>query len=283
MSRWPTRLAVFEGALVYSANAGAPPAPAAVEGRSDVGSHQSFAIMDHDVGADGLLVVELSCGKCALSLGPESAVSTVQVDRAGDGLLTLTGTLSDVNAALRAVNYAGLHDETGGDTVVVSVNDTGNSGHSGVHLTASKHMDVWIEAVNDAPTVSAPAEFMPPPAESEVPAESPLFGIVVADVDASPDSLFRVSVEANRGRVSLNSLAGLTFETGTGESDSFVQVLGTVGDINKALYRLRYRCWVTDGCDLTAGDDLVRVVADDNGNNGLGGPLTGEAEILVRL
>lgn len=71
--------------------------------------------------------------------------------------LTLRGTVSEVNAALLAMQYTPDADYTGADTLTVQVSDQGNTGAGGAK-TATGTVNITVTAVNDAPVLFANSE-----------------------------------------------------------------------------------------------------------------------------
>ena len=101
--------------------------------------------------------------------------------------------------------------------------------------------------------------------------------IQVSDVDLNGGTL-TVRLEVANGTVSLASLAGLAFDTGTGTDDAIVQVQGALADINNAL----------DGMSVAPDDNFVgvaslRIITDDQGNSGTGGILTDDDIVNITV
>ena len=66
-----------------------------------------------------------------------------------DGLLSITGTLVDVNAALATVTYQGTLDFNGSDTLTVTTNDLGHTGSGGV-LSDLDTVAITITVISNA-------------------------------------------------------------------------------------------------------------------------------------
>ncbi len=78
-----------------------------------------------------------------------------------------------------------------------------------------------------------------------------------------------MGLSAPNGQVTLSTVAGLTFESGSGSGDEVVAFTGHTGDVNRALRGAIYRGdphWNTLGQEPNA---LTIVVS--NSNSGLGG------------
>lgn len=65
-------------------------------------------------------------------------------------------------------------------------------------------------------------------------------GITVADADPS-DTTLRVSLSVNVGTITLSRVTGLTFNAGTANGSSSIDVSGSIADINAALAGMTYR------------------------------------------
>eukprot|EP00501_MAST-03F_sp_TOSAG23-6_P001637 GSMAST32.ASY1.ANO1.1704.1 assembled CDS len=291
----PPSLFGFGGALVYSANAVIKRAE-----DLDIPSSwpnndrrmQSFTIKDSDIG-DKLMLVDLWCGKGEISLGQTKDITFLSGGQ-GESSMQFEAKLQDINNALQAVSYTGKLDQSGEDMLHIAVNDT--------YVVQSDYIDIWIEAVNDAPQISLPTgihgERGPGPGSYSTKAEVELSirGIVVDDVDVndraerSPRVLIAtvtttssgVDGVGNGGRITLSSVEGLKFEVGDGVFDQSMEFIGSLDDINYALYNLKYICWNGDGC-VSGGIDVIKVQVSDRGNHGTGGEKTVVALINVTI
>ncbi|GJE54785.1 hypothetical protein EKPJFOCH_1269 [Methylobacterium thuringiense] len=83
----------------------------------------------------------------ALTLGSSTGVTVVDD---GTGLVTLTGTVDAINAALDGTTYRPAADYNGADTLTVLTNDDGNTGSGGAQIDTDA-IALTIAAVNDAP------------------------------------------------------------------------------------------------------------------------------------
>ena len=79
-----------------------------------------------------------------------------------------------------------------------------------------------------------------------------------------------VTLEAEYGTLTLNSLRGLSFGGkrghGTGIDNPTMSFSGTLTDVNHALYRLRYMCKVEDGCagtKIVPGKETIKISVRD--------------------
>jgi hypothetical protein len=204
--------------------------------------------------------------------------------------LAFTATLFDANVAFRRVMYSPLPLQNGEDSIVISVTDVPPPGSPGYSLSCTNDISIWIQAVNTAPTLTTPVNFT-----AAVNVLTTLVGVSFDDPDITnprlqtplgvADSRVRVSVEViGGGRLTLNSLAGLRFVSGTGWQLARAVVEGALVDINLAFSSLQYFCTGSYGC--VAGDasmhQLVFVV-NDLGNIGPPGAMSATANVPVSV
>ena len=218
--------------------------------------------------------------------------------------LSFSGSLAAVNAALRSVRYIANPDATGEDAIFISVNDTGNSGVGGVALVRDATLDVWISAVNDAPTITAPASI---PVNIDVGLNardahtdglhaldgSQMFGIQVGDKDMDDATMVATLsldlVPPQGASLTLASLVGLTFTRGGGVGHAALTAVGTLEHINRALYGMSFVCDSAAGCAGTKSDGTraatveMLVAIADGGQSGAGGELRTARSVELEL
>ncbi len=226
-----------------------------------------------DVDADGLpLQVTLTVGDGTLTLGDTSGLTFTTGTGAGDSSMTFSGSVADLNAALATLVYQGQLDFHGTDTLSVHVSDLGNTGAGGP-LIDSGSLDIVVQAINDHPVLTLPAD-------QSVSEDTSLAisGLTVSDVDADGLPL-QVTLTVGDGTLTLGDTSGLTFTTGTGAGDSSMTFSGSVADLNAALATLVYQ-----GQLDFHGTDTLSVHVSDLGNTGAGGPLidSGSLDIVVQ-
>ncbi len=173
----------------------------------------------------------------AVDAGTLSAVSGggVTIGGSGSGTLTLTGSVTAINAFLdgaNAVKYTGVANAfgTGAATLTVTANDQDGSGD--VSLGTVR---VDVTAVNDAPTASGlPARLT---VTEDVPTAINLSGLVLADVDPADDD-YTLVLSVTSGSLSAASAGGVTVSganTGTltlsGSMTAVQAWLGTSGRV----------------------------------------------------
>ena len=136
---------------------------------------------------------------------------------------------------------------------------------------------VTTDAVNDAPTISAPAA-------QSINEDEPLFfstalsnAITVADIDAGGAPM-ELTIAATNGVLTLASTTALTFSTGDGSKDAAMVFEGGSAALNQALNGLRF-----EPAEGFYGDATISLGIDDLGNAGLGGALTATAEVAISI
>lgn len=193
---------------------------------------------------------------------------------AGSESIEFYGTPAEVNKSLTAIWY--------------SPKDNWNSRGQGTFETITVMYDVYkggqvrpglpqpltvlVEAVNDPPVISAPAEVVIREDERTI-----IEGIVVSDIDAheTPGAAIKahVSVEQAGSHLQLGTGVGLYFTSSTDRSKTF---LGSVANVNAALAGLSFQ-----GLPEYAGQINLTVTISDGGNTGEGGVLN--ASVIVQL
>lgn len=131
-------------------------------------------------------------------------------------------------------------------------------------LSASKTVQIIVEAINDGPSITGPLEMV---AEEDTP--TAMNGITVHDPDCDdvPRGVLEVAITASNGTMQLlGSVAGLYLMEALPGS---LKIRGKTGSVNVALAGLSYVA-ATD----FSGRDTILVTADDLGNSGTGGALS---------
>ena len=119
-----------------------------------------LSISDVDAG-NGNLQITLSVLNGTLTLDPGASLpGSLQISGNGSAVLTLGGTVDELNAALAALIYQGNLNYNGEDTLTMITNDQGNfgdangngiPGESGDALVDQDSLLIQLEAVNDDP------------------------------------------------------------------------------------------------------------------------------------
>jgi hypothetical protein len=114
-------------------------------------------------------------------------------DGSSDTSMSFTGTLTDINNALAAgVSYLGQQNFSGSDSLVVTVDDQGNSGAdptnhaaSSASLTASSTLTFTVRSVNDAPVATVPSAQTVDEDTSLVFSSATTKALSITDIDAA--------------------------------------------------------------------------------------------------
>ncbi len=187
-----------------------------------------ISVSDANPGVDSLA---LSVSHGTLTLASTTGL-TITAGSNGSASITVSGTVTNLNAALNGVTYQPTSNYSGPDTLAISLTDTGDN--------KSAAANVSLSIVGLAPpTITAPATATL--AENGSLTFSPTGGngIAVGDtgIGANTDLL---TLSVTHGTLTLASTTGLTFTTGTNGSASFT-VVGTLANLNAALNGLIYR------------------------------------------
>ncbi|HXY36056.1 MAG TPA: hypothetical protein VEI07_17600, partial [Planctomycetaceae bacterium] len=177
----------------------------------------------------------------------------------GSSSMTVTGTLTNLNAALNGLVYAPNAGYSGNDSLQMSLNDAGDN------LTGSAAVSI---TVNAPPAVTAPSN-VAVNENSSYTFGSGAITLVDPAASGSSDSL---ALAVSDGRLILSSTAGLTFASGYNGSSSMT-VIGTLADLNTDLNGLRYV--PNDGY---SGSDSLHFALDNSLDN-----LTGSAAVSITV
>lgn len=215
----------------------------------------------------------------SVTSGTLSAVSGsgVTVGDSGTATLTLSGTLSDINAFIAAssVKFQTALDNTSSVLLTVTINDNGNTGGSA--QTDTKTVTINVTAVNDAPVNNVPATQSTP--QDGVLAFNTANGnaISISDVDAG-NSLMIVTLSSVNGTMSLSNLGGVTLVIGNGINNSVIRLQGTQADLNAVLQTLTFK--PNSGY---LGSAQLAIQTSDQGNTGSGGAKSDVDAILINV
>ncbi|MBN2578729.1 MAG: tandem-95 repeat protein [Pirellulales bacterium] len=222
---------------------------------------QAPYIHDVDVAeGTGEVNATLYAGHGVMTLGSTTGLTFWVGDGAGDKMMNFRGQLDDVNAALEGMVYRGDLNFNGQDSILVQVDDLGNTGEGGTRLVMD-WIGVTVNPVNDGPVLSVPGSQT---ANEDV--DKPISGIHVTDVDAYEGTgTVRMTLSANHGVITLTTTDGLTFEPGAGDGyqDQTMTFSGLLNYVNAAVGTIVYR-----GNPHFNGPDTIHVVANDLGNWG---------------
>jgi hypothetical protein len=210
--------------------------------------------------------VSLSVNNGVLSLSQSTGLTFSTGDGVNDTLITFTGTLADVNAALNGLAYKGNANYHGFDSLILSTSDQ-NTAVSGGVGTDTKTLGLIVTAVNDAPENTVPVAQSVDEDANLVFSTARGNAIRIGDLDvAEGTGLAKVTLAMGHGGLTLAQKTGLTFLSGDGAADSTMSFTGTIANINAALNGLVYR-----GDHDFNGVDTLSITTSDEGNTGSGG------------
>jgi hypothetical protein len=219
------------------------------------------------------LTVPGGAGTLRVATGVLGGVTPDQVHGNDSSAVTLIAPLATVNATLAdaaGLIYFPAADYNGTADLSMVTDDQGSTG-SGGPLSDTDHATITINAVDDPPVVSVPGDQT---TAEDTPIVFTLAGgnpITVADVDAGAG--LKVTLTATNGTVQLGGTTGLDV---TGNGTAEVTAIGTPDDLNAALAGLAFT--PDPNFNGTAG---LRVLADDQGNTGSGGPLSNFMDVSI--
>ncbi|XHX80206.1 MAG: cadherin-like domain-containing protein [Stenomitos frigidus ULC029] len=226
-----------------------------------------ISVSDADLGSNPL-VVTLSASGGTLSLNPGSLTVTDN----GTGQVTLTGQLTAVNNALGSLVYRGGLDFNGPDTISIAVTDQGSTGAGGIQ-TDTKTIDLIVNPINDAPTLTVPG--IQTVAEDAVLSLANLINTTDADSGINP---VKVDLGTVNGRLTLATTGGLTFADGSTNGNGTLSFTGAIGSVRAALATLSYQ-----GNPNYFGTDTITLRVDDQGSVGAPGALSIQRTIAVNV
>ena len=214
---------------------------------------------------NGVRVVSLpGAGSLRLNGSPVTLNQTVSAADLAANLLVFTPVLNANGNGHASFNF--------------QVRDDGGTLNGGVDLAPSRTLTFNVTAVNDAPTIVAPAGVVGGHQGQPTQFASILNRIEVADIDAG-GSVLSVSISASGGALfDVGSVGGLTFTVGDGASDSTATFSGTIASLNAALQSLSLQ-----PAPGFTGLVSVTVEVNDLGNSGLGGALTAVSNLQVNF
>jgi hypothetical protein len=201
--------------------------------------------------------VTLSAANGTLALGSTNGLM-FSFGSNNSSLISVTGTLANVNAALNGLVYTPNAGFTGSDAIQISFKDWFDG------LIASATVPL---AVNAVPSVTAPSNV----SLNENSSYNFAAAISVTDSTASAPS-DSLSLSVSDGQLTLGSTAGLTIDSGSNSSSSMT-VTGSLNDLNQALGGLVYVPNVG-----YVGSDSLRISVQDAGNN-----LAGSAAVPISV
>ncbi len=240
-------------------------------------SGNAISVSDVDAGNAVNFRVQLTPSVGTLSL-PTRANVTVSGAGTTASPLVMVGSLASINAALAAgLTFVLPADHFGVATLTVLSNDAGNTGIGGAKTDLDTLQITVSSDINDAPVNS-----LPTPITTDVTSIvlSSALGnaLSVFDSDAGDANNFSVRLTAADGSLSLVSSAGVT-AIGLGTSDAPLMLTGSLSRINAVLAG-GVRVLLPTGF---TGNTSVRMLSNDAGNTGAGGPLSDDDTLSLTV
>lgn len=233
------------------------------------------------------LEVTLSVNHGTLTLAEQTDLSFSLGNGIEEREMTFRGDVPSLNAALSTIKYHADNHYHGEDSIALRVNDlnnvtagndahwgspfsltlddidTENPAHNDGLLLDDATIDIEVSPVNDAPTLIIP-ESQVVKEDTDILIEG--FSIDDRDITMDPSISLELTLSAQRGVISLHSLADLTqlsFQEGDGHQNEQIVLQGTVANINAALESITYRA-----NENYHGEDSIFIKVDDLGNLG---------------
>ncbi|GMI23781.1 hypothetical protein TeGR_g4408, partial [Tetraparma gracilis] len=157
-------------------------------------------------------------------------------DGTEDSTVYFSGAVSAVNAALASITYKPLLNRFGDETLSIAVKDLMYLGANETH-TDAQDLSFTVASVNDPPTIMSPA--------TQTVTEDghvSVLGVSVfdADVISAANSLYKVTVSCDNGKLTLHSSsASATVNTTTPAAAVYFE--GTLDEINSLVQQIIYQ------------------------------------------
>ncbi len=236
-----------------------------------------ISVEDPDAGTSQI-VVTLAIPTNSGTLAVQTVSGGAAVSGNGSRIVTLTGTVSQINATLDAnVAYTVPNaDFNGNVSLTVTANDQGNTGAGGAK-SQTKQVAITVAAVNDSPSIAAPTSL-------SVGTGADLFvtPISVADVDANTADV-EVTLEVAQGTLTVKTgvTGGLTADDIQGNHTKTVTLTGTIAQINATLADSQGLKYVSD--TNYTGSETLTIAVDDKGNTGSGGAKSVQKPVTITV
>jgi hypothetical protein len=220
----------------------------------------SFA--DTNAGTSKTETLTLSVTHGTLKMGTMSGL-TVTAGANNSASLTVTGTVTSLNAALNGLTYKATTGYSGSDSLAISIADPGDS--------LSDSTSVALTVIVTPPALTAPATASVAENGSLVFSTANSDLISVADVNAG-SALEQVTLSSTHGTLKLGSTTGITFISGANKSAAMT-ISGTLASLNSALKNLTF----TPTTGYTGSASIALSYTD------VGNSLTASANIAITV
>ncbi|MHA6780058.1 hypothetical protein ACVGOW_03535 [Pseudonocardia saturnea] len=197
--------------------------------------------------------VQLSVTTGVVDLDDPSVPADVTVSADGTAAVTLSGPVTQLDAALDNLNVRPPADSFDDITLTVALTVPGGQ-------SASGSVAITVNPFNDPPTNVVPVGI-----QQAVEDTPKVLGIGVTDVDAGAGAIRTTLSATNGATLTLAGTGGLTFSVGDGTDDATMTFTGTVAAIDAALAGLA----VTSPPNYV-GPVALTITTDDLGLTGTG-------------
>ncbi len=192
------------------------------------GNGNPISFTDVNAGTAKTESLTLSVSHGILTLGSTTGL-TYTTGKNSSATIAVTGTLTNLNAALAGLTYKPTAGYWGSDSLSITVADGVNK------QSASASVALTITALSP-PTITAPSSVTTGEDLAIVFSSTNGNAISVADANSTSGTL---SLSVTNGILTLGSTPGLTFKAGRNGSSSFT-IAATLANLNKALTGLTY-------------------------------------------
>ncbi len=223
-------------------------------------------------GNSELLTLSVANGTITVPTSVTNGVTSAEINGNGTNNVTITASLSQLNATLAAgYTYSGLANFAGSDSLVLQITDINTS------LTNRQIIPISVLAPNQPPVVTVPGALSV--VENTALAVT---GVSVTDVD-SDGAAEQVTFIATSGTITLatNVGGGLTANEISNNGTNMVTVLAPLAQLNATLGAAGGLTYLA--ATNFVGNDTLTIVADDLGHTGTGGTQTSSQSIAITV
>lgn len=209
------------------------------------------------------LTVKVVVTNGTFSLGSTSGITNLTGN--GTNSVSFQGTLTAINGAFENSRYSPLANYNGPAQLTLTTTDT--SGEEDIDV-----LPITVLSFNDPPQNNVPSGTQN--ASEDTPKS---FGLSISDVDLGTQRIVVTLTATNDTTITLaGDRNGLTFGVGDGIDDVTMTFSGTLASVNAAL----------NGVTVTPppsyiGPSTLRIVSDDQGATGAGGPAQDTDDIAI--
>ena len=230
-----------------------------------------------DATEDGSNVqLQLTTSHGIITLNTNTGISIIDGADAST-TMTLLGNVINLNNAIDGLSYSPDPNFNGTAPLQSTINDLGNAG-SGIAESATKTVNITVNAINDGPSITVPAA-------QTTDEDSPITfsaanstALIVADTDVGEGTGdLQLSLGVNFGTLAIASTDGLAIVAGA-ENTNSLTLKGIPDKINLALEGLVY----TPDPDIN-DDDILTLLVSDLGDTGSGGEQNVSSTVAITI